>query len=333
MLHPFRGRCGFVQYMPNKPAKYGVKMYALCDAKTHYTFKFEIYCGKQKPGPYEISNKPMDIVKRLVEPLKHTNRNVTTDNYYSSFDLAIYLRGIGLTFLGTMKKNKPEIPPQFLPNKNREVGSSIFGFQDNCTLVSYATKKNRSVILISTMHDRVEIDEETGKPEMIMDYNRTKGGVDSVDQKCANYSTKRKTYRWPLSLFFRFFDMANVNAYVLFIANNMNNEEIKKRRMDFLETLAFSLLTARLKDRAKIPNLPLDIKVYLAKFKESSEDFSTSLTAESRARTGACHECGKHKNVRTTVCCDSCNRFVCKRHSTTVVTCHSCSTDAYDEED
>ena len=57
MLFAFRGRCGFVQYMPQKPAKYGLKFYGLCDSKTFYTSNFEIYCGKQKPGPYDVSNK------------------------------------------------------------------------------------------------------------------------------------------------------------------------------------------------------------------------------------------------------------------------------------
>jgi len=33
MLVPFRGRCSFIQYVPNKPAKYGIKIFALCDAK------------------------------------------------------------------------------------------------------------------------------------------------------------------------------------------------------------------------------------------------------------------------------------------------------------
>ena len=49
MLHPFRGRCSFIQYMPNKPAKYGVKIFALRDAKTFYYSNLEIYCGKQPP--------------------------------------------------------------------------------------------------------------------------------------------------------------------------------------------------------------------------------------------------------------------------------------------
>jgi len=35
MLHPFRQ---WIQYIPSKPAKYGIKMYALCDAKYFYKF-------------------------------------------------------------------------------------------------------------------------------------------------------------------------------------------------------------------------------------------------------------------------------------------------------
>ena len=41
-LVPFRGRCSFIQYIPSKPAKYGIKIFALCDAKTvsRETWKF-----------------------------------------------------------------------------------------------------------------------------------------------------------------------------------------------------------------------------------------------------------------------------------------------------
>lgn len=66
ILHPFRGRCQWIQYISSKPAKYGIKMFALCDAKIFYTRKIEVYVGKQPPGPYEDPNSPIDIVKRLI---------------------------------------------------------------------------------------------------------------------------------------------------------------------------------------------------------------------------------------------------------------------------
>lgn len=35
-LVPYRGRCRFKQYIPSKPAKYGLKIWAVCDVKTSY---------------------------------------------------------------------------------------------------------------------------------------------------------------------------------------------------------------------------------------------------------------------------------------------------------
>jgi hypothetical protein len=37
----FRGRCGFYMHMPKKPAKYGIKIYALMDARVWNTSSLE----------------------------------------------------------------------------------------------------------------------------------------------------------------------------------------------------------------------------------------------------------------------------------------------------
>ena len=39
----FRGRCSFHQYIPSKPAKYGMKIWWCCDTETSYPLKCEIY--------------------------------------------------------------------------------------------------------------------------------------------------------------------------------------------------------------------------------------------------------------------------------------------------
>jgi hypothetical protein len=94
------------------------------------------------------------------------------------------LKKLGLTYVGTVRKNKRFLPPQFLPNRSPPVDSSIFGFQSDKTIVSYVPKRSKAVILISTMHHHATIDDDTKKPEIIMFYNDTKSGVDSLDQKC-----------------------------------------------------------------------------------------------------------------------------------------------------
>ncbi|UYV70328.1 hypothetical protein LAZ67_7002533 [Cordylochernes scorpioides] len=124
-LIPFRGKCNFRQYIPNKPAKYGLKIYMMSDAHTFYTVNMEPYVGNNR-GPFYKSNASDDVVKRLVEPVSGTKRNITTDNWYTSFPLAqSLLTEHNLTLVGTLKKNKKEIPVEFLPNRNRPIFSSF----------------------------------------------------------------------------------------------------------------------------------------------------------------------------------------------------------------
>ena len=42
----FRGRCPFRQYIPSKPGKYGIKIWAICEANTSYAWKMQVYTGK-----------------------------------------------------------------------------------------------------------------------------------------------------------------------------------------------------------------------------------------------------------------------------------------------
>lgn len=101
---PFRGRCGFVQYLPNKPAKHGVKVFVTCDAKTFYVYNLKVYCGKQLDGPYNMPNTPTAIVHRLLDEIKGSHRNMTCDNWYTNYPLAKELLESKVTMIGTIKK-------------------------------------------------------------------------------------------------------------------------------------------------------------------------------------------------------------------------------------
>lgn len=105
-LEKFRGRCAFRQYMPKKPAKYGLKLFALVDARTYYTYNMEIYAGQQPEGCFKVDNSPSSIVKRLCTPLYGSGRNVTMDNWYTSYPLAKELLSKKLTVVGTLKKKQ-----------------------------------------------------------------------------------------------------------------------------------------------------------------------------------------------------------------------------------
>lgn len=91
MLESFRGKCRFRQYIANKPAKYGIKIFSLVDSRTFYTLNMEIYCGQQEEGPYKVGNSGKEVVLRLIKPISKTGRNVTCDNWFTSVTLAIEL--------------------------------------------------------------------------------------------------------------------------------------------------------------------------------------------------------------------------------------------------
>ncbi|KAJ8937356.1 hypothetical protein NQ314_011901 [Rhamnusium bicolor] len=110
-LEGFRGKCSFRQYIPSKPNKYGIKIFALSDAKMYYTMNLEAYVRQQLYGPYKVSNSPNCIVERLCEPITGSGRNLTMDNWFTSISLVEKLyKEYTLTVIGIIRKNKKELP-------------------------------------------------------------------------------------------------------------------------------------------------------------------------------------------------------------------------------
>jgi hypothetical protein len=59
----------------------------------------------------------------------------------------------------------------------------------------------------------------TKKPSMILEYNRTKGGVDNADN-AREHSCARHTSRWPLRLFMNMLDIGALNAFIIWMLKN-----------------------------------------------------------------------------------------------------------------
>ncbi|XP_036842833.1 uncharacterized protein LOC118965935 [Oncorhynchus mykiss] len=174
-LVPFRGRCPFRQNMPSKPAKYGIKSWVACDANSSYAWKMQVYTGKPTSGG----------------PEKNQGMRVVLDGTEGS-----------------------ELPPALLVSKEREFFSSRFAFTPTTTLVSYLPKKNKHVLLLSTLHTEAEIsDRQDRRPAIILDYNCNKGGVDNL--VIGMYSCRRMTARWPLVIIHNIIDVSSYNTFVI----------------------------------------------------------------------------------------------------------------------
>lgn len=327
----FRGRCAFKMYIPSKPDKYGLKIISLCDARTFYFISGIPYVGKENVKKRGDLSFPTQYVLRLTEPYKNSNRNVTTDNWFTSYELSEELSNNNLTLVGTLRKNKKETPPSML--LPTAVGQSKFLYQDNKMMVSYTPKRNKKVLLMSSMHREGTVNEKTAKPEIIEFYNLTKGGVDVLDKLCHDKTTKRKTRRWPLRFFFGVLDMAAVNSYILFKWNTGLDNFSSQARNIFLKNLALALTAPMMATRLQNPHISRNLRHTVAKVlgKEDELRVRTQATPNVGKKRKRCNLCDPKLDRKGNEVCVKCSSCVCGEHKQ--VLCTKCIIDEESGED
>ncbi|XP_070604145.1 NADH dehydrogenase (ubiquinone) complex I, assembly factor 6 isoform X1 [Erythrolamprus reginae] len=308
----FRGWCPFRQYIPSKPAKYVIKVWTLCDSKSSYVQNAQVYTGRN-PGERPEKNQGMQVVLDLTHALK--GQNVTCGSFFTSYQLGQMLQKRHLTMLGSIRKNDPELPQGIL--SKREVYSSTFYFNGDTTVVSYVPPKNKQVILMSTMHhDNAISNREDKKPDMILDYNATKGAVNTLEQAISTYTCKCKTNRWPMIMFYNILDVSAYNAFVLWreIDPNWNRSKLHKRRM-FIEELGKSLVRPYIETRKVNPRIEgaAAILKSVQQHAQKRDSAASTSTATSQKRR-RCRFCPSSCDNKTNVTCAGCAKYVCKGH-------------------
>ncbi|KAG7470514.1 hypothetical protein MATL_G00114660 [Megalops atlanticus] len=323
-LVPFRGRCPFKQYLPSKPGKYGIKIWAACDARSSYAWNLQVYTGKPADGRPE-KNQGMRVVLDMTAGLQ--GHNITCDNFFTSYALGQELLKKKLTMVGTVRKNRPELPAALVSTRGREILSSKFAFTSTHSLVSYVPKKNKNVILMSTVHKDAAVNtKENRKPHIILDHNTNKGGVDSLDKLTGTYSCKRMTTRWPVAVFHNILDVSAYNAYVVWMAINpgWNQGKNFKRRL-FLAELGKALVTPLIQRRQHLPCTPAS-----ASLVQSLQAPGVTAPATAAPQQGQgqkrkrCKLCAP-RDVKTSLTCHKCDAYVCKAHCDLIAKCHSCA--------
>ncbi|XP_031639228.1 piggyBac transposable element-derived protein 4-like isoform X2 [Contarinia nasturtii] len=324
-LVPFRGRCSFKQYIPSKPDKYGLKIFWLVDAKNWYPLKAIPYLGRERSGAARQTNIAKNIVLNLCQPYYKTNRTVVFDNFFSNYDTQAELQTNGLYSVGTVRKNKKFVPPEFKPSNEREVGSNLFGFRRTCTLLSHIPRPKKSVIFLSTLHrtDRVE---ENGKAEINMFYNEFKGGVDVLDELCHTYTVQRKTNRWPMAYFMNLVNVAGVAAYAMWrTANNKLDDRVKEERKNFLTRLYIELTYQQIARRST-QGLTIGQRQSISDILGNNTTVvepSTSRATKKNIRR-RCHICPRSVDRKIKQMCEVCRKNVCKQHAYSIIKCKKC---------
>ena len=94
--------------MLNKLDKCGLKLSLLCDCLADYRFNGMPYIGRQ--GNQRDVGLSSDVVKFLSTLLHFSGINVTTDNWFTSSQLAVYLLQKQITYLVMMRKTSKNFP-------------------------------------------------------------------------------------------------------------------------------------------------------------------------------------------------------------------------------
>ncbi|GFS80815.1 piggyBac transposable element-derived protein 4 [Trichonephila clavipes] len=103
----------------------------------------------------------------LMEPLLNKGHCLTTDNFYSSPELADILIQSLTDMYGTLKPRRKDVPKELLSKKI-----------DKGQMIAYHKESHKNEI--------------RRKPKAVMEYNNTMGGVDRLDKHLTNYPLIKK---------------------------------------------------------------------------------------------------------------------------------------------
>ena len=251
-----RARCHMVQYMKNKPTKFGFKLWVVADP-SGYTTDFDVYTGKSDDrGDKGLSHH---VVVQLTEPFQFQGYHLFCDNFYSSPALFQDLLDRGIYATGTLRVDRKDVPKDVKELKEalggRKVPRGTGYYLRDGDLVYVCWRDSRPVLALSVPYPGHQSDtkvtrkvgsssvrQEIFRPLIIEKYNKFMGGVDKSDQFLAYHNVLRKTVRYWKTLFYHLVDIAIVNAFVIY---NIKATEIGAKNVtenDFRDTLVLQII-------------------------------------------------------------------------------------------
>jgi len=323
---PFKGRVSFKQYMPAKPSKWGIKMWALSESDTGYMSFCEIYSGK-KDRP--VQGLASNVVKGCLEGsnLVGQGYHIYMDNFFTSPDLFTDLfENFDTRACGTVRRNRRGLPKDIMkkkPDGINERGDSHFRQKGPISAVVWKDKK--IVSAISTIHDNSSTEVERSVqvegqftrqqipcPQLIADYTSYMGGVDKCDQYIQYYVFNHKTLKWPKRIFFKMLEILKYNSFRLFLLSPNHQPAPSKSPLTFLQfsqSVAMGLIngyTTRENPRGRPSTVPLEIRLTQRHLPADLVNKSWCHVCYARYASGK-----QEKKCQTRYGCSDCRKHLC----------------------
>lgn len=348
---PFKGRLSIKVRMPDKPVKFGVKFFVLCDAKSGYCKNVIIYAGKDDRAAGNLG-KTGKIVMELMQDLYRTNHYLYMDNFYTSPILFRLLKARGILAAGTARPRQGYPSNELKAAQLRSRGQVAWLSWNE--MLALRWKDRKDVFFLSTIHAPPEVPNwvDTGtapdsdpdapeeedptivrrrvrvrgqwqsqkiyRPPIVADYNRYMGGVDLCDQM-TRVNKSKKQQRWYMRVFIKFLLLAIYNAYILEGYEIPHNGRGKRKRdlLKFKQDLCVQLVgTTPTRNKAakrQRQNMPPEDRL---------ENVGSHLPLKGVGNDHRCVVCEKKyteakktgetlKRHKTSYKCGQCNVYLC----------------------
>lgn len=147
--------------------------------------------------------------------------------------------------------------------------------------------------------------------------------MDTTDKLAKEFTTQRKSNRWPMAIFFHLLDIGGINAYKLWM---LKNPDWKKNRLDrrrmFLLELGQELIRKNIirryqNDKSLHSNIKQSMLTTLPELNIMNEQPVIG-------RKQRCFLCDRSKDRKSRKVCIRCNQFVCAEHSKNITVCNKC---------
>lgn len=315
----FKGRLSFKQYLPSKPStKWGIKIWSLCDSKTGFLLRFQVYTGKESSNVVEGLGSR--VVKSLLKGFEFTNRIVYMDNFYSGVNLFDDMIGLGLGACGTVRGNRKNLPQEMKTIKKKKGDLPSVWVTKDKTMISCTWQDTGKVNMLSTVGDSgvsdVQVRSKTGnravvKPNIQIMYNSNMGGVDLFDQFCSTYPYGRKSMKWYQPLWHFLIEVGLVNGCISYnLQKDVKPLTHKKFREQVIDGLLSNWERSTATRRGRKLSNPLDDRMsgkihFIGQFEDKSHKPNCAVCS---ILPSSCSKKGKGvcKRKQTTYYCKTC---------------------------
>lgn len=275
IIAPFSGRFKYITYNPQKPSKWGVRVFGLADSITGYCMSLIPYLGKETYQYFGMKNLD-DLVLNNMKKFGMQGASLYIDNYYCHFGLAEALLYEGYNVTGTFKQRRKDVPniikeavvKKIVASKKPKQTTSTINnatndktdiryFESNLGIYAIKWKSKREITMLTTNHSLgYEVRDSarnrpTKRPAVVHEYNHFMRGIDRLNQRThyiryslfqwySSYNICRYSHRskkWWKKFLYTWLGIALANCHTLYVKFFNKNITIKDFQKEVIDGL------------------------------------------------------------------------------------------------